>query len=432
MKKEIFKRIILEFKEKKIELKKRFYNTFLDIDKTITIIGARRVGKTYFLYQIIDELIMKNVSIDAILYINFEDERISFFKADDFELLLDSFFELNSNYENTAKFYLFFDEIQLVENWEKFIRRLSENKKYKIYITGSSSKVLSTEIASSLRGRTLSNYMYPFSFKEFLNYHNYNLNKNDFLSSKRYKLNNYFDDYLKWGGYPETFEVKEDYKLKILQEYYELIFYKDLLERFDLRNFHLMKLLMKNLINNFAAEFSLNKQYNYIKSKGIKVSKETILNYFSYLCDIHYIYPVSLFSYSLNQQNLNPKKVYLVDTGLISANSFLFSENKGRYLENIVAIELFRRHGMNIYYYKNKYECDFLIMKERKIYEAIQVCYELTNQNQDRELNSLIEVAEKFKVKKLLLITRNQEDIKKIKNHKIEIIKIEKWLLIKS
>ncbi|HPN32377.1 MAG TPA: ATP-binding protein [bacterium] len=429
MKKEILKKIIIEFKEKKIDLKKRFCNNYLDIDKTVTIIGARRVGKTYFLYQIIDELLKNNVSIDAILYINFEDERISFFETEDFELLLDSFFELNTDYEKTDKFYLFFDEIQLIDNWEKFIRRLSEDKKYKIYITGSSSKLLSTEIASSLRGRTLSNYIYPFSFKEFLKYHNYRLNKNDLLSSKRYKLNNYFEEYFKWGGYPETFSVNEDYKLKILQEYYDLIFYKDLLERFDLRNFYLMKVLMKNLINNFAAEFSLNKQYNDIKSQGIKISKETILNYFSYLCDIHYIYPVSLFSFSINQQNLNPKKVYIVDAGLITANSFLFSENKGRYLENLVAIELFRRYGMNIYYHKNKYKCDFLVLKERQIFIAVQICYELTNQNQIREINGLIEVAEKFGVKKLLLITRNQEDIKQIKNLKIEIVKIEKWLL---
>lgn len=429
--KETIKNIITEFWERDLSPMERDINQHLEIDKVVTIIGSRRSGKTYFLFSIIKDLLKNGVNQSDILYFNFEDERILGFDNLDFASLLEAWEELFVSQINIKhKRYLFFDEIQEIKGWEKFIRRLSEMKKYKIYLTGSSSKLLSKEIHTVLRGRSLSQKIYPFSFKEFLKYKNviFTQEKNKYGAGKL-KIKTAFLNYLKFGGFPEVININDDEKIIILQNYYEMIFYKDLVDRYEIRNLHLMKSLMKHLIDNFTHKFAVNNYFNLLKKSGLKIGKDSLFNYFDYLEDVNFIINIPFFSFSSRQQLVNPKKVYLIDNGLITSSSFQFSSNKGSYLENIVLIELARRN-YEIYYFNNKSECDFVVQKSgSRKFQAIQVCWELNEQNRNREITGLVQVLKEMKLKNGLILTMEQEDEFCIDKKNVRIQPVWKWLI---
>jgi len=390
-------------------------------NKIISLVGSRRVGKTFYFYQLINNLLDKGVSKECILYINFEDDRLFPIKTGELNDLLEAYYELYPDLKNKKK-YFFFDEIQNVKNWEIFVRRIVDKEKVEMYITGSSSKLLSKEIATSLRGRTLTFYLYPLSFKEFLKFKNIQVEKDISYSTKRFKIKYLFKEYLEYGAFPEVVK-SEKLKQDILSNYFEMVIYRDLVERFSIRNINLLKMLSKYLITNVSSRFSINSYYKSLKQET-KVSKETILEYLSHLSDINLIHLVPIFSYSLKVQQVNPSKAYCIDTGLRNAVSLRFSEDEGRLAENVVFIEL-KRRGHEIFYWKNTKEVDFVIKDKNNKIIAFNVSY--TDEIDEREITSLQEFKTKYssKIKDLIILTKDAEG----KKGNITLIPLWKWLL---
>ena len=421
-KKEMFKYIIKEFHEARLpELYERKL-TIPETQKVISLIGLRRAGKTFYFYQLINNLIEDSINPSQILYINFEDDRILPLNVKELNTILEAYYELYP--ENTSEtLYLFFDEIQNIDNWELFIRRVHDKKNARIYITGSSSKLLSKEIATSLRGRTLSYYLFPLSFEEFLRFRQVTLNKDFEYTDARFKVKKLFSEYLVGGGFPEVVLEAEELRQDILRNYFEMFIYRDLVERFSIRNTSLLKSLVKFLITNIGTTFSVNSFYRTIK-KDMPVGKDTLMEYLSYLEDINLVYLVPIFSYSLKKQQVNPRKVYCIDNGLRNAVSFMFSKDEGRLAENLVFLELKRRRK-EPYYWKNKGEVDFVIKDMDSSLTAINVSY--TDDIDERETKALLEFADEFspKVKELILLTK---DLEKTEG-RIKIIPLWKWLM---
>ncbi len=427
-KKNTFKLIIKEFHESKFpEIKERDLALPKKTNKIIAIFGPRRAGKTYYFYQVIQKL-KEKIDNSRIIYINFEDDRLLPLTVKDLDDLIEAYFELYP--ENKDKeVYCFFDEIQNIDNWELFIRRIYDKEKVKIFLTGSSAKLLSREIATSLRGRTLNYQMFPLSFKEFLRFKNIEIDKNFTYSQIRFKVKKLFQEYVIFGGFPEVVLEQDDLKIAILKNYYDLIIYRDLAERFTIRNTNFLKSLTKYLLTNFSTPFSVNGYYQSIE-KSIRPAKETVLEYLSYLQEIELVFLLPIYAHSLKTQQVNPKKNYVIDNGLRNAVCFRFSEDLGRLLENLVFIEL-KRRNKEIYYFKGKKECDFIVKDGFKLSQAIQVTQELNKNNREREINGLIEAMQKYKLKQgiILIQDQKQEKEEKIKGKKIKFIPLWKWLL---
>lgn len=430
-KKEVFKFLIKEFQESEIpNLKERDLKLPEKTNKIITISGPRRAGKTYYFYQIIKKL-KENIDSSRIVYINFEDDRLLPLSVENLNDLIDAYFELYP--ENKKKeIYCFLDEIQNIENWEVFIRRIYDKEKVKIFLTGSSSKLLSKEIATSLRGRTLNYQIFPLSFKEFLRFKDLKLNKNFAYSQIRFQIKKLFEEYVIFGGFPEVALEENNLKFPILKNYYDLIIYRDLVERFAIRNTNFLKSLTKYLLTNFSSIFSVNAYYQSLE-KSVRPARETLLEYLSYLQEVELISLIPIFSYSLKVQQVNPKKNYVIDNGLINATSFRFSRDFGKLLENLVFIEL-ERQNKEIYYYKGGKECDFIVKGGSKVEQAIQVTDKIDKKNEVRELNGLVEAIQEYKLRQGLILTRDQESeiIKTVdsKKVKIKVVPIWKWLLV--
>lgn len=429
-KKEIFKLIIKEFHEIELpEAKERDLILPQKTSKIITISGPRRAGKTYYFYQIIRQL-KKKVANSRIIYLNFEDDRLLPMSADNLADLIEAYFELYPE-NKTKEVYCFFDEIQNIKNWELFIRRIYDKEKVKIFLTGSSSKLLSKEIATSLRGRTLNYQIFPLSFGEFLKFKNIELDKDFSYSKTRFQIKKLFEEYLIFGGFPEVVLEESDLKLPVLKNYYDLMIYRDLVERFAVRNTAFLKSLTKYLLTNVSATFSVNAYYQSLE-KSLKPAKETVLEYLSHLQEIELIFLAPIFSYSLKVQQVNPKKNYVIDNGLRNTVSFRFSQDFGRLLENLVFVEL-KRRNKEIYYHKQKKEADFVVKGNLKTSQAIQVTQELNDNNKERELGGLLEAMSEYQLRDGLILTRDQEEevIEKIgrRKVKIKITPVWKWLL---
>ena len=423
MNKEIIKKLIILAQERDVTLVERDMEIRF-AGKINSIIGPRRAGKTFFIYQKINQLKSKNK--DRIIYINFEDERLFPIKKEELDLILEAYYELYP--ENKGmKLYVFFDEIQEAPLWELFVRRLYDQEDVEICITGSSSKLLSREIATQLRGRTLTYFIYPLSFKEFLRAKGVTLERHFEYKSLRYQLKKLLQEYIEFGGFPEIVDKDQALKTKILQEYFDLIFYKDMVERYKIRNFGVVKEMLLYLVNTTSFYFSTNKYYNLLKSQGKKISKNTLFTYLSCITDINFMFLVPKYG-KLKEQLANPKKVYVIDTGLVNAIAFKVSKDTGKLYENIVFIEL-KRRGKEIYYWKNKHECDFLIKEGEKIKEVIQVCFELTEENKEREINGINEAMEEFKLKEGLMITGDFEGVEVVKGKNLVYKSLWKWLL---
>ncbi len=425
--KETFKKLIKEFHENLLpELKKRDYN-IQESEEILVLVGLRRVGKTYLMFQKIKELLNSGIEVNRIIFLNFEDERLTSLKTEDLDKLLEAYYELYP--ENVSKStYLFFDEIQAAPNWSLFLKRLYERKQYKIFVSGSSSKLLSSEIASELRGRTIARKIYTLSFIEFLRFKEFKYDKNIKFSKSRFALKKLFNEFLIFGGYPAIAKYENEIeKESLLSSYLELIIYKDLVERYKIRNTLLLKNLIKYFVTNMAKTISINSFYESIKNE-INASKDAIWEYFSCLEDISFFLTLSKFSYSMKKQINSIKKVYLADNGFKKVYGFNFSEESGRLLENLIFIEL-KRRNKEIYYYSEKGECDFIIKNKLKIAEAVQVCYQLNNVNKEREVEGLVEAMNEFKLNRGLILTYDQEEEINVKNKKITVMPVWQWLL---
>ncbi len=365
----------------------------IDLKPNFAIIlsGIRRCGKSTLLRQLLDKT-------KKFYYFNFEDPRVFDFTIADFEKLEEIFRE-----EFNETDYYFFDEIQNIMGWERFVRmKLDQGKK--IIVTGSNASLLSKELGTRLTGRHLSYELFPFSYEEMLKFRNETPSLNS------------FEYYFKKGGFPQF--LKED-RIEIMHELLKDILLRDIVARYGLKEVKTLKELAVYLLTNVGREFSYNKLAKYF---GVK-SVNSVTSYVSYLEDSYLIFTISKFDYSYKKQLVNPKKVYSIDVGLSNSNSVSFSEDKGSVLENLVFLHL-RRKYKEIYYFKGKQECDFLVRDRGKLILAIQVCYKVTEDNKERELKGLKEAMETLKINNGMIITFNQED--KLDN--IKLMPAWRWM----
>jgi len=409
---------------------------FPDTKKIISIIGPRRSGKTFLFFQTIQSIVEKGIEKERIVYLNFEDTKLAGVKYTEVDDILKLQWEL---YPKTIgkEIYIFFDEPQNIPSWEKAIRSLHDRNIGRLFITGSSAKLLSKEIATNLRGRTLSYILLPFSFKEFLSFKEFSIqNFPNFSSTEEAKLKSLLREYLKYGGFPEVVsEAEESVKLKILKEYQDLALYRDIVERHGIKNLFIVKTLINMLFSGFSKEMSVNSIFNSIKSQGIKLSKKTLYNYVTYIEDAIAVFFVKKISASAKVKEFSIPKAYLVDTGFANLVSS-FSENIGRIMENAVLLELKRKQSLSplaeIFYWKSQYgkEVDFAVKDRNRVKELIQVSYSIEGKKtKEREVNALLSASKDIKNRNLTVITWDYEAREKHEGKTINFVSLWKWLL---
>jgi predicted AAA+ superfamily ATPase len=423
--KEYYRELISDFLERDFkDIKFRDLILPEEPSRIISIIGARRVGKTYLMFQQIQRLRDK-VDNTKILYVNFENDKLFPFTLEKAQQIIETYYEMFP-LNKSEKVYFFFDEIQNIPEWSLFIRRLYDTENCYLYLTGSSSRLLSKEIATSLRGRTITFELFPLSFHEFIQWQGIEVSKN-ISSAKKSEIINAFHQYVSSSALPELI-IEKDISLHyaILHEYINMVVYKDLIERHSLTQHTLVKHFIKFLAVNISNFISINKIFNDFKSQGLQLSKNSLYEFLTYLEDSYIFYNTYVFSESLREQQRNPKKIYAVDIGLKLLMDF--QVDKGRILENIVFIELRRRHH-DIFYLKGLQEFDFFVnTSENK--QLFNVALNITEKKTyEREINGLFEAMENFKIPKSILIVGegNANSITK-NNYQIDIIPAWQWL----
>lgn len=417
MNKQDIKKVIVAQKESKtahpyIAREKHLVPTAEKADPFVRIFsGVRRCGKSTLMDHI------RSISKEKNFCLNFDDNRLTGFNADDFEKLYEAFFEL---YEPEKTWY--FDEIQNVEHWELFVRRL-HNEGHKIWITGSNANMLSRELGTHLTGRYLQSEVFPFSFSEYCRFREISIQTNDFYSpAKTTILKKAFGDYLKSGGFPEFLHSSNADYLKIL---FENILYRDVIVRNNIRNSKLLMEMTHFLISNVSKETS----YNSLKNTFGLSNAISVKEYIGYLEDCYLLFSINKFDYSLKKQLANPKKIYCVDTGLAGIVSFQFSENYGRQLENLVFLHL-KRGGKDIYYHRENFECDFLEVSQKRVMTAVQVCQSLEQPStRQREFNGIVEAMNSYHLKTGFIITEDEEETVVEEDLTIHILPAWKYLL---
>jgi len=427
-KKDIIKSIIVEFHswdlpsviDREIELP-------LNSNKIISVVGSRRSGKTYLIFKTIEKLLELGINKKRCLYFNFEDERVDL-TQEDLDLILQAYRELYPEYD-IKKTYFFFDEVQNIDGWEKFVRRIYDTITKNIFLTGSNSKLLGDEIATSLRGRTLKYEVYPLVFREFLRFKGFEFNPTiDFYNSqKRAVLVKLFEEFLVYGGFPEIALTNKDLKIRILQEYFNVMIYRDIVERYSIRDSFVLKYFIKRLAENVTKTFSINKIYNELKSQGIKIGKNTLYNYLEYMESCYLIGIVKKHYNSVLKSELGEKKVYFIDSGMLNAIRAFDKNSLGTLLENLVWRELLCNYN-KVIFFKNKCECDFVV--DDKI--AIQVCYDFTNsETKKREVRGLVECCKYFNLTDGFIITFDDEEELIEGQVNIHVLPVYKFILMK-
>lgn len=384
------------------------------------LVGVRRSGKSYILYGRIQQLLREGYTWDDMLYLNFEDERLAGMDAGDLNAILEVHGQLS-----VKRPMLFLDEIQNIDGWEKFVRRLSDNK-YKVVVTGSNAKMLSKDVAAKLGGRFIIKEVYPFSFQEFLFAKGIHYDDQNLLAttSGRAEVMRNFEEYFCWGGFPEciSMEAKRDY----LSSLYQKVYLSDIAVRNGITNILGLRLMFRKLAESVKQPTSISRITNIVSTAGAKVGKTTIANYLEYSKDAYLLLGITNIADNLAERVTNPK-YYFVDNGILS---ILGQDLRTSLLENLIAVNLLRRYGNDdsIYFYNHNVEVDFYIPMEEL---AIQVSYSIKNDNDTfkRETAALVKVKNQLAVKRFVIITYNEADSLSIDDTAIEVIPAYKWLL---
>ena len=422
--KETFKKLIVNFQERHFgRIVPREYDIPTDTKKIVSLIGVRRSGKTYILYTLIEQL-RRQIDNRNIIYINFEDDRLYPIMLKDLDGLLEGYYELYPQ-KRDEKVYLFLDEVQNIEGWEKYVRRIYDTENVQIFVTGSSSKLLSSEIATSLRGRTITYEIFPFSFREYLSYKEIEVNL--YSSRSVSYIQNAFGSYLIDGGFAETFDARPDVQKRILKDYLDLVIYKDVVERYTIRNQSLLKHLIKYMFVNMGTLVSVNKLYNDYKSQGYKVGKDTLIDYIAYLQEACAIFTTAIYRNSVREEQRNPKKLYVIDNGFKKLFSISLSEDYSKLYENMAFLHL-RRKSSEIYYFKGKQEVD-LYMHGDQTY-LVNVAYTIEDEKtREREIQALLEGMVYFHLNRAYLVTKSRDETIEIDGKEIVVVPMWKWLL---
>lgn len=376
---------ILREKEKDIKIVDSF---------ALLITGIRRCGKSTFLHQILKKQ-------KKGYYLNLEDPRLDGFELSDFnkvDVIMKDLYGDNGIY--------FFDEIQNIKGWERFIRYLID-KKEEVIISGSNASLLSRELGTKLTGRHLSLELFPFSYREFL------------VVRKENPSPKSFEEYLLKGGFPEYLKKENP---SIHHELLSDVVMKDVAIRFSIKNITILNKIAIYLISNVGKEFSSNSLKKMFEIKSV----QSVIDYISYFENAYLLFTIPRFSYSYKQQQVNPKKVYSIDNGFSYANSASFSRDSGKMLENAIFLEL-RRKYKEIFYFKERNECDFVVKQKDKVIHAIQACFDFNEDNKQREIGGIVSALKEFSLHRGLIVTLNQEDEFTIEGKKIVVIPAWKW-----
>lgn len=418
MDKNVIKQIILNQQDFIGRIKLQSRNVCFEENANYVLVGIRRAGKSYMLYQHIQHLVANGHSIEEMLFINFEDERISDIRKEDLYLVLEAYRELFA-----FQPIIFLDEIQNVEGWEHFARRLADEK-YRVFITGSNAHMLSREISSTLGGRYLTKEIRPFSFSEYLEYHNIHLLQHWELSQIRADVVRLFSDYFYYGGLSEVFDIQD--KKSWLQSLYQKILYSDIVMRKGVRNERSLRLLIRKLADSVMQPTAIKRLQDILQGDGTKITRDTIGSYLDYLHESYLTFGISSFTDSVSQRE-SVKKRYFYDNGIL--NLFLFLPET-KLLENLVAIKLYNKYGDDLYYYNKNVEVDFCVPNDGLL---IQASYRMIDEaTRNREIGALQKLSKFIKPQRCIIVTYDQEEIIQSNDLdvQIEVIPAYKFMLM--
>lgn len=418
MDKNVIKQIILNQQDFIGRIKLQSRNVCFEENANYVLVGIRRAGKSYILYQHIQHLVANGHSIEEMLFINFEDERISDIRKEDLYLVLEAYRELFA-----FQPIIFLDEIQNVEGWEHFARRLADEK-YRVFITGSNAHMLSREISSTLGGRYLTKEIRPFSFSEYLEYHNIHLLQHWELSPIRADVVRLFSDYFYYGGLSEVFDIQD--KKSWLQSLYQKILYSDIVMRKGVRNERSLRLLIRKLADSVMQPTAIKRLQDILQGDGTKITRDTIGSYLDYLHESYLTFGISSFTDSISQRE-SIKKRYFYDNGIL--NLFLFLPET-KLLENLVAIKLYNKYGDDLSYYNKNVEVDFCVPNDGLL---IQASYRMIDEaTRNREIGALQKLSKFIKPQRCIIVTYDQEEIVQSNDLdvQIEVIPAYKFMLM--
>ena len=416
MNRDVLKQIIMDQKE--MYLGNPLISRDYDLEENVNycFVGIRRTGKSYMMYQQIHNLMNDGISSSQIVYVNFEDERLLEIGVDDLNTILELDIEFSGS---KGKPYFFLDEIQNVDGWEKFVRRVADMK-YRINITGSNSKMLSKEIASTLGGRFMIVNVFPYSFKEYLSAnHIENVRLDQIGTKKRADIVSQYEQYVTYGAFPELVDIKN--KRPFLNNIYQTVYLQDIITRNKITNDFAVRLILKKIAESVTKALSFNRLTNIVKSAGISIGKQTVINYVGHMLDSYLIF--SLQNYASKKTS---PKYYFMDTGLLG---LMLLDCKTAQLENLVAVELIRRYGFeNVYFFENNIEVDFYVPSENL---AIQVSMQVLDDvdTLERETKAFVKLNQFIPDTKCLLVTNSEETKLNCDGIKIDVVPAWKWLL---
>lgn len=397
----------------KVKLFKREYS--FEKNLNYVLVGLRRAGKSYLLYERIQQLMKEGHSEEEFLYFNFEDDRLLNIQVSDLNTILTSYQEMFD-----YKPFVFLDEIQIIDGWEKFARRLADQN-YHVYITGSNAKMLSSEIATTLGGRFQIKEVFPLSFREMLRSKGIDVDDKNFEYKNATSINKYLEEYFRFGGLPEVGNVQD--KRSWLNGLYGKIFFGDLLTRYSIRNDKALKFVVQKLAESIKQPISYSRIVKMVSSIGTKISTETVIDYLGYMNESWLLIPISNHASKFVEKASN-KKYYFIDNGIL--NLFLTDPNTSL-LENMVAINLYKQYGDDVAFFNSNIEVDFYVPNQKI---AIQVSYSLKDEDtKKREVRALDKISSFVDVERRYIITMYEEEIIEMDGHTIHVVPLLKWLL---
>lgn len=415
--------IALHQQELPLDLQAREMQLPLNGNRIVTVTGIRRCGKSSLLGLTINRLLESGVPRERILYVGFDDERFMSMSPDNFDELLQAYREM---YPTTPlrEVYMFFDEIQLVQGWELFVLRVYKNYCKHIFITGSTAKMLSEEMASALRGWPDEYREYPLSFSEYLSFRNIRADR--YSEEGKAIMASAFREYCEEGGFPEVVSARsKSEKVKILQTYFSTMLFRDMIEHYNIgASVSVVRYFLKRVMNNLTKPTSVNNIYNDLKSQGLKVSKDSLYLWLDYACNIFLFRKVQKYTKSLVRQNSTPAKYYMADIAMRNAVLLPESEDAGKALENIVYFNLERSLGEedSISYFLEQKECDFVVQRGDHVAELIQVCWNLNEENTEREVGGLLAASAETGCTQCKIVTFNQQKVLERDGIRIDVL----------
>ena len=430
VRKELFKSLIaLSQAELPFERIEREIELPVQPELIITVPGVRRAGKSSLLMLAVNKLLTSGIKRERILWVNFDDERLDGMSTEELDEVLQAYREMYPEIE-LKDVYMFFDEIQNIDGWDLFVLRVFKSYCQHIYVTGSNAKLLSSEISTALRGWTLDYEMLPLSFREFCRFKG--IDAHSYLESEKAKRYAAMEEYIHGGGFPKVvLSTDKSMKLRLLQGYFNTMLFRDLAERHAIKNIEALRYFLKRVMQNLTKTTSINAIANDMRSNGVSVSKDDLYNWADWAVEAYLFVRYPKYSRSLVKENQSLRKYYVIDTGMRQAVLMPQSEDKGKLLENIVALELFRRRGADrkMFYWQDGRECDFVVQREEHVEELIQVTWDIEDEDtRKREIDGIKEAAKGTNCNKLTIVTREQKETIDEDGFRIEVVGIEEWL----